>query len=78
MARFSEKLLRERPYLAPIKDYFAIPYAVEDAIFVAAMKGLCDPAPSFSAGVAVQSLVEAAYQSARSGIAVTLRKRSHY
>jgi predicted dehydrogenase len=67
MARFSETLLRERPYLAPIKDYFAIPYAIEDAIFVAAMKGLCDPAPPFSAGVAAQRLVEAAYTSARSG-----------
>src|SRR6266852_2556146 len=67
MARFSDIILSERPYLAPMKDYFAIPYAIEDAIFVAAMKGLCDPAPSFSAGVAVQSLVEAAYQSARSG-----------
>jgi predicted dehydrogenase len=73
MARFSEKLLRERPYLAPIKDYFAIPYAIEDAIFVAAVKGVCDPAPPFSAGVAVQHLVEAAYQSAKSGIAVKFR-----
>ena len=73
MARFSEKLLRERPYLAPIKDYFAIPYAVEDAIFVAALKGLCDPAPPFSAGVSAQRLVEAAYTSAQSGNAVKFR-----
>ena len=67
MARFTEKLLSERPYLAPIKDYFAIPYAIEDAIFVAALKGICDPDPAFTAGVAAQRLVEAAYASARSG-----------
>lgn len=73
MARFTEKILLERPYLAPIKDYFAIPYALEDAVFVAALKGVCEPDPPFKAGVAVQGLVEAAYQSARSGIAVQIK-----
>jgi len=73
MARFSEKIIRERPYLAPIKDYFAIPYAVEDAIFVAALKGVCEADPPFKAGVAAQRLVEAAYQSARSGVAVQVK-----
>ncbi len=73
MARFSEKILRERPYLAPIKDYLAIPYAAEDAIFVAALKGVCEPDPPFKAGVAAQRLVESAYQSARSGIAVQIK-----
>jgi predicted dehydrogenase len=72
MDRFAEKILRERPYLAPIKDYFAIPYAIEDAIFVAALKGVCEPDPPFKAGVAAQRLVESAYQSARSGIAVQI------
>ncbi len=37
MARFSEEILRERPYLAPIKDWLAVPYATEDAVFVAAL-----------------------------------------
>jgi predicted dehydrogenase len=73
MARFTEKILRERPYLAPIKDYFAIPYAIEDAIFVAALKGVCKPDPPFHAGVAAQRLVEAAYQSAKTGTPVQLK-----
>jgi predicted dehydrogenase len=73
MARFTEKILRERPYLAPIKDYFAIPYAIEDAIFVAALKGVCEPDPAFQAGVAAQRLVEAAYQSAKTGTPVQIK-----
>ena len=73
MARFTEKILRERPYLAPIKDYFAIPYAIEDAIFIAALKGVCQPDPPFDAGVAAQRLVESAYQSARTGIPVAIK-----
>ena len=66
MARFTEQILRERPYLAPIKDRLAIPYAAEDATFVAALKGVCDPDPEFEAGVVAQRMVEAAYESARS------------
>jgi predicted dehydrogenase len=73
IARFTETLLRERPYLAPIKDCLAIPYAIEDAIFVAAIKGTCDPDPPFTAGVAAQRLVEAAYTSARTGTAVSIK-----
>jgi len=73
MARFTEKILRERPYLAPIKDYFAIPYAIEDAIFIAALKGVCEPDPPFQAGVAAQRLVEAAYQSAKTGTPVQIK-----
>ena len=70
MARFTEIILRERPYLAPIKDRFAIPYAAEDATFIAALKGVCAPDPEFSAGVAAQRIVEAAYESARTGSTV--------
>jgi len=73
MARFTEKILRERPYLALIKDWLAIPYAAEDATFVAALKGACEPDPEFAAGVAAQRMVEAAYESARSGAAVPIR-----
>ncbi len=72
MGRFSEEILRERPYLAPIKDWLAVPYATEDAVFVAALSGACRPDPEFAAGVAAQRMVEAAYQSARSRAAVPL------
>ncbi len=67
MARFTEMILRERPYLAPIKDRLAIPYACEDATFIAALKGACEPYPEFGSGVTAQRMVEAAYESARSG-----------
>jgi predicted dehydrogenase len=70
MAGFTEKILRERPYLAPIKDWLAIPYATEVAAFVAALMGACEPDPEFAAGVAAQRMVEAAYESARSRAAV--------
>ena len=73
MARFTEKILRERPYLAPIKDRLAIPYACEDATFIAALKGACEPYPEFESGVTAQRMVEAAYQSARSGAAVAVK-----
>ncbi len=73
MARFIEKILRERPYLAPISDRLMIPYAAEDATFIAALKGLCEADPEFGAGVAVQRIVEAAYESARSGVPVQIK-----
>jgi len=73
MVRFTEKILRERPYLAPIRDRLMIPYAAEDATFIAALKGACDPDPEFAAGVAAQRIVEAAYESARSGVSVQLK-----
>jgi len=73
MARFTEKILRERPYLAPIKARLAIPYAAEDATFIAALKGECESDPEFEAGVAAQRMVEAAYESARTRTAVQIR-----
>ncbi len=73
MARFTEKILRERPYLAPIKDRLMIPYAAEDATFIAALKGACEPDPEFAAGMAAQRIVEAAYESARSGVPVQVK-----
>jgi predicted dehydrogenase len=73
MAGFTEKILRERPWLAPIKARLEIPYAAEDATFVAALKGACEPYPEFGAGVAAQKMVEAAYESARSASAVQIR-----
>ena len=73
MAKFTEKILRERPYLAPMKDRLMIPYAAEDATFIAALKGLCEPDPEFAAGVAAQHMVEGAYESARSGLPVEIK-----
>jgi myo-inositol 2-dehydrogenase/D-chiro-inositol 1-dehydrogenase len=73
MAKFTEKILRERPYLAPMKDRLMIPYAAEDATFIAALKGLCEPDPEFAAGVAAQRMVEGAYESARSGLPVEIK-----
>jgi predicted dehydrogenase len=72
MARFSKQIIRERPYLAPIKDWLAVPYATENAVFVAALMGACRPDPEFAAGVAAQRMVEAAYDSARLRTAVPL------
>jgi predicted dehydrogenase len=73
MARYTEKILRERPYLAPMKDRLTIPYAAEDATFIAALKGVCEPDPEFAAGVAAQRIVEAAYESARAGVPVRIK-----
>jgi len=73
MAQFTERILRERPYLAPIKNRLAIPYAAEDATFIAALKGECESDPEFEAGVAAQRMVEAAYESARTRTAVQIR-----
>ncbi|MGB8684060.1 MAG: Gfo/Idh/MocA family oxidoreductase [Candidatus Binatus sp.] len=73
MAKYTEKILRERPYLAPMKDRLTIPYAAEDATFIAALKGLCEPDPEFAAGVAAQRIVEAAYESARTGESVQVK-----
>jgi len=73
MARFTDAILRERPYLAPMKDRLTIPYAAEDATFIAALKGVCAPDPEFAAGVTAQRMVEAAYESARTGAPVTIK-----
>jgi len=73
MAKFTDKILRDRPYLAPMKDRLTIPYAAEDATFIAALKGVCDPDPEFAAGVAAQRIVEAAYESARTGVPAQIK-----
>jgi predicted dehydrogenase len=64
---------RKRPYLAAMKPHFASPYALEDAAFVAALRGQCAIDPPFHAGVAAQRLVEAAYESARSGAPIEIK-----
>ena len=55
-----------------------IPYAAEDATFIAALKGACDPDPEFAAGVAAQRIVEAAYESARIGRSGAGKKLKRY
>ncbi|HUY27482.1 MAG TPA: Gfo/Idh/MocA family oxidoreductase [Candidatus Binataceae bacterium] len=68
MARFAESLLRERPYLAPLRDWFAVGYALEDAVFIAGLRGACEIDPGFGEGVKAQRIVETAYESARRGV----------
>ncbi len=70
MRRFEQQILAERPYLEALGKWLAVPYAAEDATFVAALLGRCDPYPRFADGVAAQRLVEAAYESARAGAPV--------
>ena len=65
MARFEEIILKERPYLAPLRDIIRLPYALEDASFLAALRGETHPDPLFGSGVTAQRLVELAYESAR-------------
>ncbi|HLI78570.1 MAG TPA: Gfo/Idh/MocA family oxidoreductase [Candidatus Binataceae bacterium] len=65
MARFEDIILNERPYLAPLRDIIRLPYALEDAAFLAALRGDTKPDPPFGAGVAAQRIVELAYESAR-------------
>lgn len=72
MTRFSEIILRERPYLSPLRDAFAIPYVLEDAAFVAALRDECSLDPQFEEGVKAQRLVEAAYESSRLNRAVAI------
>ncbi|HYA35003.1 MAG TPA: Gfo/Idh/MocA family oxidoreductase [Candidatus Binataceae bacterium] len=75
LRRFEEIILSERPYLSPMRDVIRVPYALEDAAFVAAVRGECAPDPAFEAGVAVQSFVHAAYRSARTSSAISLESQ---
>ena len=65
MERFEEIVLAARPYLRPLRDILRLPYALEDAAFLAALAGGIIPDPPFVAGVAAQRIVEAAYESAQ-------------
>jgi predicted dehydrogenase len=65
--RFGEILRIERSHLAPFLDTRGVAYALEDANFLAALRGETPVSPEFEAGVRVQRLVEAAYKSARTG-----------
>ncbi len=72
MRRYEDRILGERPCLSPLRHAFRIPYAVQDAIFIAALRGECAPGPGIADGVATQRSVEAAYRSAARGIAVEI------
>jgi predicted dehydrogenase len=73
MERFTQILLSERPYLSPLKDSFALPYALEDGVFLAALRGECKADPAFAEGIKAQQLVEAAYASSRQGLPVAVQ-----
>jgi predicted dehydrogenase len=73
MMRFEDIILKERPYLSPMRDVLRLPYALEDAAFIAALRGETKPNPPFSAGVAAQRIVEVAYESARRGIPLEVK-----
>jgi predicted dehydrogenase len=73
LARFEDIILRERPYLAPLRDIVRLPYALEDAAFLAALRGETSPNPPFGEGVAAQRIVEMAYESARLGLPIEVR-----
>jgi predicted dehydrogenase len=62
---FGEIVREERPHLAPFLDTRGVAYALEDANFLAALRGEIQVYPEFEAGVRVQRLVETAYSSAR-------------
>ena len=72
MARFEEIILRERPYLSPLRDIFRLAYALEDAAFIVALRDETVPDPPFAAGVAAQRVVEIAYESARLGAPISI------
>jgi myo-inositol 2-dehydrogenase / D-chiro-inositol 1-dehydrogenase len=72
MERFTQLVLSERPYLSPLKDSFALPYALEDGAFAAALRGECVSDPAFDQGITAQRLVEAAYASSRQGLSVVV------
>jgi predicted dehydrogenase len=72
MERFGKIVLSERPYLSPLKDSFALPYALEDGAFVAALRGECVADPAFAEGIKAQQLVEAAYASSRQDLPVAV------
>jgi len=65
MAQFADMIVKKRPYLASLRDIVHLPYALQDASFLAALRGEMDPDPSFGAGVIAQRIVELAYESAR-------------
>ena len=71
--RFAQIVLSERPYLSPLRDSFALPYALEDGAFLAALRGECAADPAFAEGVKAQQLVEAAYASSRQGLPIAVQ-----
>lgn len=73
LGRFEEIIVMERPYLAPLRDIARLPYALEDAAFLAALRGETQPDPPFSAGVTAQRIVEIAYESARLGAPIEVK-----
>jgi predicted dehydrogenase len=73
MMRFEDIILSERPYLSSLRDILRLPYALEDAAFIAALRGETKPDPPFVAGVTAQRIVELAYESARLGAPIEIK-----
>jgi predicted dehydrogenase len=49
------------------RDYYALPYFLQDLAFVEALLAGRDPAPGLEVGIAAQRLAESVYEAARSG-----------
>jgi predicted dehydrogenase len=54
------------------RDFYAMPYFVQDLAFVEALLENRDPSPGLDVGIAAQRLAEAVYAAARTGDEVTI------
>ncbi len=72
MRRF-EPLLDRRDHT--FRDWYAVPYFLQDLAFVEALLEERDPTPSLEEGVAAQALAEAVYRAARSDVEIVLPRR---
>jgi predicted dehydrogenase len=73
LRNFAATLESERPHLAMLQDLIGVPYALEDANFIQAIRGRCEAEPEIALGVQAQLLVDAAYESARTNQRVLQR-----
>jgi len=59
-----------------LQDLIGVPYALEDANFIQAIRGRCEAEPEIALGVQAQLLVDAAYESARTNQKVLIEGRA--
>lgn len=69
LARF-EALLGRREHT--FRNYYALPYFLQDLAFIEALLEGRDPDPGLAVGIAAQRLAEAVYEAARTGSEVTV------
>jgi predicted dehydrogenase len=67
MRRFEDLI---GPLREPFRDWYSVPYFVQDLAFVEALLEGRDPEPGLAVGLAAHRLAEAVYRSARSDIEV--------